>query len=762
MPQPNLPTTTDNEWLREMRAEIFLARHGDCFTRAEWQALYGRQTEAEDALDAQQLSHLVSCAACLEQVNVLLGLPALAERLPQDMLGNDPGDGGGSVSGGGAGSGKSHQQARRRLSEITEHEPRELHLALNGRALGSQRLHGALNELTLELKKDELQEAAAFVEVFSEQGLRMLLLPVLPTASQPGARIELSAGRWLEAALNNDGQLTITYADPNYVEEEIVTAAPVAVPVPALTERARKWWQALAWAWQPRLALAALSALFVLVALFAYLRWPVTAPVSAAELLQKSLVAEAQLAQDAARATHRNFRVETREVSTGRLIAQQRVELWQSQSHGVTARRLFDERNRVIAGEWQQADGSRKLLRRASEPAATARPWWTEALSIGAFNQLVAPSAATVEANEQRYLLRLHPAAATLPEGRLLAATLALARPSLRAIEQTLLVQTDSGAREYRFIESSFEQVAAANLTVAVFQPEADLLPMTTAPATALASRPSEAPASADLGALEIEAHYLLDQVNANAGEQVNVTRAAANRLQVRALVETAARKAELLAALKPLSQRQDVTLDIATYAEAARRQTVNHSAPSTLTDVTPTQTQMPAAAALQRYFAERGVAEVEEQTLRFANQMQSYAARPLRHAWALNHLAGKFTPATLAALPPEAQAKWRTMMTTHARGVLNETHTLRQALAPIFFADAAAADTEPLNAEDWRAVVAQLVTLTRAHEALVSKAFARSNNPGAEVALKASHFQQSLLRTEQLAEALLANLQRE
>jgi DNA-directed RNA polymerase specialized sigma24 family protein len=757
-------TTTDTALLREMRAEIFLARHGDCYTRAEWQALYGRQTDADDALDAQQLSHLVSCAACLEQVNALLGLPGLDERLPQDMLGHDPGDHDDGPSGGGGVADKLRQQASRRAAEIAEHEPRELHVAWNGRALGSQRIHSSLNELTLELKPDDLQEEAAFVEVFSEQGLRMLLLPVGQFASQPLARVELSAGRWLEAALKQDGQLTITYADPSFAEDEVIASAPYALPQPSFAERAHAWWQSRAWPRQPRFAYAALSAVLIVAAFAVYLRWPVATPVSAAELLQRSLVAETQMAQDTTRATHRNLRVETRDPATGRLIATQRVELWQSQAHGITARRLYDERNRLIAGEWQHTDGTRKLLRRASEPAATARPLWAEALSIAAFNQLAAQAATTVEENAQRYLLRLEPAAISLPEGRLLTATLVLARPSLRAVEQSLLIETGNARREYRFIESSFEQVTAATLAAAVFQPEADLLPSTTTLATILPAKPNETASAApvDLAALEIEARYLLDQVNANAGEQVHITRAAANRLQVSALVETAARKNELLGALKPLSQRQDVSLDIVTYAEAAARLSTQPNTTATLTDVTPAQTSMPAAADLRRYFAEGGVTDVEEQTLRFANQMQSQAARPLRHAWALNHLAEKYTPATLAALPTETQMKWRAMMTTHARGLLNETRGLRQALAPIFFPLAAVAENDALNPADWSSLVAQLVSLARANDASVSKAFARSNNPGAEAALKVPHFQQSLLRTEHLAEALLTSLQRE
>jgi RNA polymerase sigma factor (sigma-70 family) len=791
----DITTRTGDELLRELRAEIFRSRQGECFSRAELQQLYDSETEA---LATDQLSHLASCPVCLEIANEILGLPPLSTRHPNDTIGNDPGDSGDGFSGnaadsgsdgpssGGANGGTVERRAAWRAREVFEHHPQELHIAINGRLVASQRVHAELNEQTLELRPEDLTESPAFIEIFSEVGVRILLFPVGDLRAET-LETELSDGRTLTATLELQGPnplLTVVYRDP------LAQTAPAGEPQPSWMTRAAVWLNQAFVSLAPRpVLLTALSVVLCAAGLLAYLRWPATPAVTAAELLQKSMAAEARLAGERGQVAHRSFNIETRDPATAKLIARRRVEMWQSADRGITARRLYDEQNRLLAGEWLRADGSREVVFRKGQPAPAdlqigeaGQQVWRSALDVRQFSDLLGTATASVEERSNTFVLSHQwprptnaggkgdgaATSSTTPPWQLLEATLTLDSRNLRAIAQTLRVRTAGGVREHHVTEAAFEQLPLNSVLPAIFQPDPELL--ATAGARRIesalpdntvktAAAESVQPAGANLAALEIEARYLLDQANANLGEQVNLTRTAAG-LQVRALVETEQRKAELLTALAPLRTKSGVTLDIATYDEAARRQSSRNAAPTLITDAVIAQKPIPVAAELRRYFSSQSGggadATIDAQITRFAGRMQEQAARPLRHAWALDALASQFSPEDIAGLPPEAKAKWSKMLRTHALAVKRETARLRADLQPVFFADGPTLTTEPIEPLNLKQLAAQLVALTSRNDAVIGKAFARSAGDLAGAELKSSRFLLSLQRTEQLAETIL------
>ncbi|MEP7341221.1 MAG: RNA polymerase sigma factor [Acidobacteriota bacterium] len=789
----NKSARVEDSLMRELRAEIFQSRQGDCFTRAELQRLYGGG-EAE-AVEADQLGHLVSCPRCLDLVNEILGLPPLAERNTNDTIGNDPGDPGNDSSSGTVAGGKmvgtlastsTNELERRacwRARQVFEHQPRELHIAVNGRLVASQKVHAEVNEQTLELRPEDLAESPAFVEIFSELGVRMLLLYLDTARAAPKVQAvgaELSNGRSLAMTLQFQepaSLLTVIYHDP--------LAQPLAAePRPSLWALASAWFrEALAAKFTSRPALIAALAIVLCVAgLFAYLSWPATGAVTAAELLQKSIAAEARFAGEQGKVAHRTFNIETRNTATAEVVERRRVELWQSGDSGLAARRLYDEQNRLIAGEWSRADGSSELLFRkersadkaqmlaASQAAELDPTIWRAALDVQKFSALVGPANITIKETANAFVLSRewpHEMAAASP-GQLLKATLTLNRPSLRAVAQTLSVSVTNGMREYHLSEASFEQLPANTVLPEIFQPDPELLAAgvrrieSPSPASAAITAGGAAvqPNAINLSALEVEARYLLDQANANLGEQVSLTRTGAG-LKIRALVETEQRKAELLAALSSLRAQPGVALEIETYEETARRQPSNSSAPALVTDAVVTQKPIPVAAELRSYFASQAAHSsenrIEEQVARFAGRMQEQAPRSLRHAWALNSLASQLSPEELAALQPEARAKWRQMVRTHALAIKRETQNLRAELQPIFYPGASAtALPEEAGPSGLKQLAAQLASLASEHDAVVGKAFSKSANEAAGAELKSSRFWQSLRRAEQLAEAVL------
>src|SRR5262249_4120626 len=155
----------------------------------------------------------------------LLGLPLLAERFPTDMLENDtrPPDG---QSGGLPGSSSPHdaqKRYRRRLKDIVEHRPQELRIAVNGFLLGAQHVSSEFSSQTLTAN---IGEPIGFVEVSSEQGVRLLFFDVeqpIEGAVEQQARIEFSHGRTLELTVHFRAtwpMVHVVYHDPTFLSAE--------------------------------------------------------------------------------------------------------------------------------------------------------------------------------------------------------------------------------------------------------------------------------------------------------------------------------------------------------------------------------------------------------------------------------------------------------------------------------------------------------------------------------------------------------------
>lgn len=801
-----MTTQTADDLLLELRNEIFSARTGSCSAPAELQRMY--QRDDADAVSHERLSHIVSCATCLDAVNQILGLPTLAERHPNDVLDKDtrgPNNGNGTNGGTGGGADAIKRQSQQRAREVFEHRPQELYVAVNGFILGSQRIHAEINEQTLELRESDLHEPPSFIEVFSEQGLRLLLMPIDPPRAGSGddrqtLRVALSDGRALELNLQHHAAqptLSIVYCDPLMKAEDSVEPSRLVVPALAGSARGNSFrlkpvlrtvsrlrdFFAAHPLWQPGVVAAALGLLLAAVLVPLVWRSPV-APVSAAELLQKSIIAETQRAEARGQATHRSFTLEERDVASGRIVATHRVEAWQSADQGVAARRLYDAQNRVIAGEWKGADGSSKFYTReavrAASTANTARKSalplvhsfdeWRTALAPQSFADLVQTATATLEERTDAYVLSYQFPSSNTNE-RLLRASLTLRKPDLRAIEQRVVFRSanDEGQlREYRAVENQFEQLPADKVPASVFQPDAELIAAnervseaapksTNAPAVQLAA-PIVA-GSVDLAALEIEARYLLDRVNANLGEQVSFARAG-GRLRITALVETDRRKTELLTALAPMRTNPAAAFDIATYAEAAQREPRTNGA-VIVSEFAATQNQIPAAADLRRYFALQTARQspapadewLEDRIAEFAQRIQAQAMKPLRHARALRTLVEQIAPAELERLAPVAKAQWQSMLQAHALAVARETATLRAELQPVFFTATAQGSPTPPDANlNLRQAVARLVALAADHDAVVGQAFSKSATNASAASLKSDQFRQSLLEAEAIA----------
>lgn len=785
---------TPEELLRDLRERVFDSRRGECVGGERLSKMYG----AKGGPDCATLAHLVSCPRCIDEVNDLHDLPLLSERFPVDSLGAEPrrkkgggdddGDGGADGEGGGGrATAEEALRCRKRARDVFEHRPRELCVSVNGRPVGAQRIGSVVNEQKLNVGA---HEEVSFVEVFSEQDVRLLYLdPALWPAEADGGcvvSVGLSDRRTLEARLSYvDAAPTVqvVYRDPLLafepeaeVEDEgrrDETRGRLLSPLVAAWRRLVKLCGRLfnpsavlrpgAWA-------AGLAVLVVAALLFTKLYVP---PVSAAELLRRAAAAEESNALNSSQVQHRTVFVEEARADGRGAVVRRRVETWQGGASGIRLRRLYDEQGRLVAGEWTKSDGTSTVYRKGSAPSETAAAAPLELLADGDAWR-IEPSALSFQklaAGEEG--LKVDDRVGAYVVGRELSsageglkgATLWLNKSDLHAFRMTLVVRRGGESFEYRLIEGGLERKRAEEVPPAVYRLEPEL--SGTGKATQGASddvktqgdettpHPSlvnkqQAVASAEL---EVEVAYLLNRIKANLGEQVSMGRTTGGALRVEALVESEARKEAILSALGPVLKNPAVVVDVSTVAEAlARRERAGGEDKLTEREVYVGAGRIPADAELRAHFAARlsDGGRVDAAIKQFAASAMSHSRQALLHASALRQVVGRFTPAEVRALDAGVRAKFVSMVREHAGAYRREVEALRAQLAPVFGAQggggAGAGGGVPKQSAE------RLLQLSYAQDGAVRSAFTISEGSGTAAAIRSQQFWRQLADSERLA----------
>ena len=797
-PRMGFAQTTD-QLLNQLRQTIFDSRQGDCLPYKQLRKLY----ETDDsAIDSLFLAHLVSCPNCLDQVNDALGLPLLNERFATDTLAKDSrfkgGDGGDSDGGNnsstpGGASESERRECRRRARMVSEHRPAELCISINGYSMAAQKVRSDLNEQTLNIN---IAEKIEFVEIFSEQDVRLLFLaiddPDEGRVNKQTASAQLSYGRSLEATLSfNDTWQTVqvVYSDPlihgetlpDPLAEETNTQRNIAATdsrvhpqEPPLSITWKRFWKRFVNSafWLRPGAVTAVVALILITAIIVS-RLQVTT-VSAAELLRRSVAVDDAAAGDPQVVLHRTIHLEERGLNRADPMIRKRIEIWQSKLQGIKLRRVYDDQNNLLAGEWTNSNGTSTIYQRGVGPQARTSPevagkailqtgelWRLDALA-GQFNHLVGgPDALTVDETSNTFVIRYKGASTDL-----LSATLILNKSDLHAIQQTLTVLRNGEAHVYTFIEAGFERKPSESVAPEVLQPDAELLgssalskdknrvSMDGSQKAAASDQSSEAVASAEL---EIEVTYLLNEIKANLGEQVSLTRTPAGSLRVEALVESESRKAQILSALAPVIDNPAIRVEVSNVTEAAKRQQGSpRPTDATVREVEVANSRAPADSQLRSYFASRlGESEaVDEESKRFANRAMNHSRNALLQAAALKRLVTRFSSEEIRELTPEARNKWLAMIDQHARAYRREVQTLQSELKPIFQQSGPLTQPKMRTDESLIHLADRLVQLSYANDESVRSAFTVSVDENGMV-LNSTKFWHSLAQAEALAEAI-------
>lgn len=720
--------------LDDLRSRIFARAHLTCFSRAWFEQAYTAHSRRQP--QSSELAELATCARCLDQANTALGLPLLADRYPTDTLGPDRRSGGSAgplepPEGPPMAPGRpSAGRLTRQVQDVREHRPRELLLAVNGFPLASQKTGGRLNEQNVAFPS---AEAIRFVEVFSEQQVRMLFLEVEPV---PGGvmdqrrSIEMAGGRTLEAGVTfaeRWPEIHVTYADPEAdtalpAGETSPAAEPHAGRIAALpahvepaarpaAEPAREWSRIrdLAGCLLRPQTLPAVLAVLLLAFWALHAFGPDRTP-SAAELLDRAIVSERTLGAQEGEVRHRVVHLEERRLDDGVVLGRTRIEIWEDASRGATARRAFDEATgRVLALELSTGSGPTTVYRRDRPPESAgpessmlaavldAREPWLLALSTvrcaggeGGF------PGATVKRAGDAFVVRGRRSAATA--GRdVVDLELTFAGEHLRLVNAVLVVGAAGGRREYRFTEQRDERLPAAVAGERAFELDPGLVLGKSTVSRTAPETPSPSVDARQIAALQVEALFLLDRAGATLGEQVSVYTEGAG-IVVEALVADEARSRELLRALGPLAGNPAVRIDVQSLGEAARRRG-QPRVPSLVRGVGATRDRVAAHDAIRRHVNEHAGpawpaegperdALVEREVLRTGARVLETARRALLRAWALEHLVTLVPPEKAVSLEPPAVDRWWAMVEGHAAACRREAVALKKELAPILGRD--------------------------------------------------------------------------
>jgi DNA-directed RNA polymerase specialized sigma24 family protein len=747
-----IPTIADV--LEQLRARIREARSGACLSPPDVRRLYDDPTD--DTVSSSVLSHLVSCPACLDLVSDHLGLESYSDRDPFDMLGPDDGWRTGEPARRASAPNGLLRVGAKRLRALVEHRPTELLIAANGLPLATLQVRSADSELELAANLDEPVD---FIEIFSEQRVRLLLVEVEPSSHrrvEQSVRVDFDEGRWLGVRVEFTQawpSVHLEYHDP-FLAPGVEESRPSVEPLEAhgdLLRVPRPDWRAHLWRlwrlwrmWRTPILRPAFGIVTLVIALtlWATLPWHGRAA-SASELLRTTRASEQVLLATPNVVLHRLLLLEERRPPARTVLSRRRVEVWQNGARGLVVRRLYNESSRLTAGEWTGPDGSRTMYRPGAPPRALSRAVtaqltdpeaiWGWEPSARHFTELAGAAASiTVENRSDDYLLRYKNEA---PEAAgVIEATLTIRKTEMRAVAQTLLVRADHEMREYAFMETAVANVQASSVPARTFELEPELLGRALpvdAPLPAV-ERSHAVPSRLspdETNRLELDALFALHRLETCLVNPAALSRTADGGLHASGAARDEGCRARVIGRLAAFGRAPGLSVDIALAAAPAISSPIADRA---------ALHQLPAYRALIDRFrqasgtsTEAVEAAVDDSARTFGAWALERSASALAHARELERLTNAWMPERLGTLDVDRMTMWLDVVRDHARHLRRESVELRQQLETLFGIDmapsTAAAEwtvSEIRGADDVPAAVASLVALAASHDAAIRQLF--------------------------------------
>lgn len=760
-PVPRLQWTpiSSIELFKELRETILAGRQGECLSERELLSHYEMPTA--EPIACSLLSHIVSCERCLSLIDKHFDRPSLKER--------DPLDGTGSRSD--APSSKPanrhvpsreevFRSVRRYSKEIFELRPKRLSIAVDGKILASRDVQSESSMLSVRVHRPQ---DASFIEVFTEQGIRLALVSLIDHPPegphQQTQHISLSDNRWLELTLTFDGlglNSEITYIDPLLaasaaIDEEFESLA-LAHPNPF---RARKLL-----AFEPSVTRTALLrrlarmliplpvacwavVLGCLLLIVGYCvhhyEKPAKPYLAARQILDHS--AQIEAAKLKGQTEHQVLHFEERS-QDGSILRKGSIDRWKDGDGKRLMRRLYDSKHHLVAADWTNRENGHGQYRdkESNHPSEAENllmvdDLWQQDMSPTSFRNLNGDNA-KVRVTDEGYTLTAVPGDA---RPHLLLATLIIDK-QLHPIREVLRIRRDAKVFEVGFEEASYERQTAVSVPDIIFDPRAQGLISLKERASVMQELSVR---SVHLTELYIAVLLRLNSLNADTSDPIEVMKTSDGHLRVVGIVSSDARKEEILAQLRQLDNYQDLDMRLISPNDIVqeKRSKPQTSVPSSVSTYDIAQTQAPVDTLLRAYFLANGSsgADVDTAVSKFSRGVLNHAQCALQHASVLKYLGDSFSPSELKVISRVSQQQWAELAAKHAVALKNELYAINTQLTLIVPMMKRPQDTDhPIltieNPDTFRQAANDLFVQTKALDEQVSNVFASSQAQGAQV----------------------------
>lgn len=703
-PELRLSPVSSAELFDELRETILRARTSECIP--EEVLLNHYRAAHPKPISCSLLSHIVSCEQCLSAIDQYFQRPTLGVRKPpEDFASSMDGKSVDAV----VDDNKSYRSlmraVKRQRDRVYEHRPRTLSIAVNGRITAFHDVQGERSTLSSRIERPE---KADFVEVFTEQQIRLALLPVDERPPEgphiQTQRIQLSDDRWLELALSFDGlglHSEVTYFDPalavSMVEEgadeelhmflpqahveSVLTSGATVQRVPLFAAVAQ-YFRAM----MPPLVVAWTAVFACILCAAGYLTYRYARPpLDANALLRQSVEVEASGLEG--QTEHQVLHMEV--VSgNGQVRQQGTIDLWRDANGARYLRQLYDEHHRLMAAEWQMENGGHgSYSEKDGETDRTllADDLWKQDVSSRAFSQF-SNREAQVRTVDGGYELTVANPLKDRPQ--LVSATLVL-NHGLHALQELMRVRNGMEIEEVRFVQADYQRRPISSVPDATFVPKDRGNP--SSDNRTLHSLSGNLDGSlnenAQFARLYIAVLYQLNQLSADTGDPIEVVRTPEGHIRVSGTVADEDRWNQIRSHLESLSDHQLLDLRLVSARNAALQNSKPLREPSGSTKAYDMgSTKAPADAILRRYFTEKGLSgtRLDAAVARHSSEILETSQHALQSAYALDRLGSALSPAEFGSIGMSSQYQWTEMVEKHASQLQIQLHSLNNQLAEI------------------------------------------------------------------------------
>jgi len=641
---------------------------------------------------------------------------------------------------------------RRGSKEVFEHEPRELFLSINGDVETSQKIEENLTNLRF-----EFDEQPEFIEIFSEQDVRLAFLSFTkdlpPSEPEQQFTFDFSEERKLSLNLKKESSKTIleaVYENPHFDQSRLLTETVSEDKSFAeflqendaeepqifgglldskqknknsLIEKLKNLLVPSFVGFKTAIAGGSLAALVIAAILVAQL-FVFVPNVSATEIIQKTASIEQINENDTERVVYRVLNFEEKN-AFGETVKKRRIEFLNDAVRKLSVKRLFDENNRLIAGEWRRKDGVSTIYSVGKMSELRLAPSdkeivekdlaniWQLSVSAKGFESLIGSHEnVTVEEQNKEYRINYLPKA----ENGLTKAVLFISQ-NLRTNKLLLTVKQNDALHEFSFTEAVFEQKPRANVEKAAFEPNAELIKNVTVAGkttsetektkeltseTEPISQPNSTPITAS-AETEVKVLQLLNNVNALSGDQINIIKTPDGRLQIKGIVDAKSRKDEILNALSEVRGNPAVSVNILTAEEAAKNKTSKNADGALESISVESKNSIPASDILRNHFSANGLSDekIESEIRRFASGALAKSSQVRRSALQMKQIAERFSVADFEKMDEATKNNWRKLIKQNAGNLAQSSESLQNELRNTLKIDAGSSGGNVNSASD-------------------------------------------------------------